>query len=225
MKNVGSDWGLKKLPVLLIFLAFTFLNSCSSNLVGFNSVDLDLRDTVYVHEIHWAGSIDNTKQIENLHDNFIEIRNFYEAPIDISRWSIIIQGEMFQLIIIPDGTILGSKDYYTIGRSTNGAFSHFNLIINDLVIPNSGFILTISDQTGKYSDRFALTNVNRNMPAGEYNENYRKSMVRVVGFFGPEDGNFTYNWETYKASLPSTNVRPEYNTSMFCSPGYSVSGE
>ncbi len=221
MKKKVSKISLRGLPFwkpvyLLNFVLLIFsIYNCELKTKNFNSIDLDLRDVVYISEIHYAGSS------YSKYDNFLEIVNFAEFEIDISKWSLEIKNENFyQLISIPKNVILKPKGIYTIGRTTNGGFTSFDLIHQDLIIPDKGFIIELSDGSGKYSDKFILTNVV--LPGGKSNGFYY-SMIRKTGYFGPEDGNNISNWHTFSLATPSDNVKAD--SKVLASPGKTLSGE
>ncbi|MCX7821017.1 MAG: lamin tail domain-containing protein [Brevinematales bacterium] len=221
MKKKTSTISLWRLPfwkplyIINFIILIASIYNCELKTKNFNSIDMDLRDIVYINEIHYAGSL------YNKYDNFIEIVNFAEFDINIGKWSLEIRSENFyQLISIPENIILKSKGIYTIGKSTNGAFKNFDLINEELIIPDKGFIMELSDGSGKYSDRFVLTNVS--LPGGKSNNSFY-SMIRKTGYFGPEDGDNISNWHTFSLSTPSDTVRIEYK--VLASPGKILSGE
>ncbi len=202
---------------IIIFLIYLFY-SCEIKENFFNYLDEDLRDKIYISEIHWCGSSFSRN------DNFIEIANFEDYSINISRWSITIKAENhYQIITIPDKVTLLSKKAYTIGKTTNGAFKNFDLILENLLIPDTGFIIEISDGSGKYSDKIILTNQENKIYAGGMSNGFYYSMIRKLGYFGPEDGNSISNWHSYSLTFPGQNVKDGYN--VLASPGTNLTGE
>jgi len=196
---------------------FLFVFSCniSNELKRYNASEIDLRELVYIHEIFWEYTVssDNTKT--NLKDCFIEIRNFYDAPIDVSKWSLIIKGGFTQIVYFPEGTKLNSKSFYTIGRTLNGAFTYFDLVFPALDVPNNGGEIFLVDSAGKVADKIIFTN--NGWPAGGRSNNISYSMVRKGDFFGAFEGINESSWQGY--NFTPINVKSDYITTVHCSPG------
>ena len=205
------------LPKLLGAITFLFFVGCnvSGEFYRYNSSDLDLRELVYIHEIFWEYTVSFDKTKTNLKDCFLEIRNFYDAPIEISKWSIIIKGSFTQIFHFPEGTKLNSKSFYTIGRTLNGAFSYFDLVVPNLDIPNNGGEILLVDGSGKIADKIVFTN--SGWPSGGRSNDIAFSMVRKGDFFGPFQGIKPDSWDSYR--FTSFNVKTEYTTTVLCSPG------
>lgn len=191
----------------------------------YNFAVYDLRSEVAVTEIHWAGSVNDRGNSYDL-DNFIEIKNFYYGDVDISLWSVTIEDTygFRQVITIPQNTILKSGQVYTIGRTTNYAFSCFDLIYENLLIPTKNLKITVRDGSGKVIDNVDLSLFDF-MVAGYKLPNLRKSMVRKIGVFGIEKGDNVDNWKSYSLPVASTNVRTNFASTTLCSPGEVLLGE
>lgn len=213
--------------VIVLLFGLLFLSSCigDPSLSYYNFVVSDLRSEVAVTEIHWAGSVDNLGNSYDL-DNFIEIRNFYFGDVDISFWNVVIEDiyGFRQIITIPSNTILRSGQVYTIGRTTNHAFSYFDLVYENLLIPTRNLKVTIKDGSGKVIDIVDLTLFDF-MVAGYKLPRLRKSMVRKIGFFGIERGDNVDNWRSYALPVTTTNVRTDFAINTLCSPGQVLTGE
>lgn len=186
--------------------------------------DLDIRQLVYVSELHWAGTVDNGGNNDNPDDDFVEISNFYSSAIGIGGWTIVVSGSRNHEVVIPSGTTLQPGAWYTIGRTTSGAFSHLDLVDPDFSLPNAGFTLEIKDGAGRVSDTAVFSN-SEALPGGCALPLMRKSAVRRMQFFGPEPGDLVKNWKTYGVSQASSNVRSTYSSAVFCSPGDEIDDE
>jgi hypothetical protein len=188
----------------------------------------DIRGEVYVSEIHWAGSIDNQGQKDDPLDCFIEIHNNAPVPLNLSGWCIRISGSVERLIIIPRGGAIGGGDfivrsggYLTIGRHTNGAFDHLDVIMPDFAIPTSPFTIRVQDPGGRTSDTVDFEQRSY-LPVGTALPLVRRSAVRTENFFGGDDGGSYDSWEEYRefrSWRSYQNIRENYRARVFASPG------
>jgi hypothetical protein len=156
-------------------------------------------------------------------DCFIELHNNAPEPYDLSGWCIRYSGTVDRLIIIPRGpdSIIAPNKYFTVGRSTNHAFSHLDLVITNFTIPASPFIIEVQDPGGRTSDTVDFFQ-RQYLPAGANLPLIRRSAVRTENFFGGDDGGSYDSWDTfgaYETSWDYANVRPNYRSRVFCSPG------
>jgi hypothetical protein len=200
---------------------------------------LETRSSLYVEEVHWAGSVDNNGANSNPDDDFIEICNAYYGLLDFSGWIIIVEGQSYLRIVLPAGTVLDKGQTFTIGNNTNSAFTRFNMIVPGLKLPATGFVINIYDGGGKKYADTADFGVNEPMPvldplavgtylpAGVNLSKIRKSAVRLKDSYGGAMASYytIENWTTYTLSAPNSIVRPSYNKSVFCSPGQVTGGE
>jgi hypothetical protein len=114
---------MKLLPLLLLFSLSCDLGDPVQT---FTVSPLDIRGLLFVSEVHWAGTVDNTGANADPDDDYIELYNSHEAPLPIGGWSVVISGSVNLTIVIPTGSIVASGATFTIGRTTGGAFTNFN---------------------------------------------------------------------------------------------------
>lgn len=215
---------MKHLNYIMILALIILSCSVDPQETYYNYAKLDLRSEIAITEIHWAGSVDTNNNENNL-DNFIEIKNFYYQDIDISSWSIVIEGKNFyQRITIPSNTIIKKDQIITIGRTTNYAFYYFDIVYPNLYIPTMNLKITIRDASGKNIDTVDLLSFD-SLPSGVKLPKLRKSITRKIGFFGIERGDNPDNLKSYQIPLAGTNVRENYRTTTLCSPGQIIPGE
>lgn len=200
---------------------------------------METRSSLYVEEVHWAGSVDNTGANSNLDDDFIEVCNAYYGVVDYSGWIIIVEGQSYLRIVLPQGAVLDKGDTFTIGNNTNGAFTQFDMIVPELKLPSTGFVINIYDGGGKkYADTadFGVNEpmpvldplaVGNYLPAGVNLSKTRKSAVRLKDSYGGAMSSYytIENWTSYTLSAPNSIVRASYNQAVFCSPGQVTGGE
>lgn len=200
---------------LLLLLA-----ACQPNEQYFGITSLDNRGILYFSEIHWSGSVDDTGTYVNSDDDFIELRSWYKGDLDISGWTILVRGSSYHIITIPEGTVISTKEYYSIGNNTNGAFTHFDLVDPAFSLPAGDFDLDIYDGGGgKHADSADFT-AEIEMPAGYDLPALKKSAVRMTDYFGPKDN--LECWANYNSQSTGTYVRTGYRNSVFASPGESL---
>ncbi len=216
---------MKRSPMLLFL--FFFAAACTGLPAGdyFDVSPLDIRGLLYVSEAHWAGSVDDTGSRDNPNDDFIELRSWYKGDLDVGGWTVVVQGESYLLIQLPQGTVIHSRDYFTLGNNTNGAFVYFDLVVPEMNLPAGDFTISIYDGGGQKQADQAVFGGGTSVPAGYNLPLVRKSAVRLTDYFGPVDA--LEPWVTYNATAPNEYVRDGYRNSVFASPGTSLgeSGE
>jgi len=187
----------------------------------YNVSPFDIRGEVYVSEVHWAGSVNNQGEENDLTDCYIELMNNAPVPYDIGGWCLRFEGTVQKLIVIPEGTTLRANNYYTIGRHTNGAFERLDLCLEDFQIPYSRFTLRVQDPGGRTSDSVDFDQRSY-LPAGAILPRIRRSAVRMENFFGADEGGDYTSWKEYRehtSEYATANIAPNYQNSVFCSPG------
>jgi len=182
----------------------------------------DIRGIMFISELHWAGSVDNSGGNDRSDDCFIELYNSDILPRSLKGWTLRFtddHGKILNLITIPDGCTIASRGRFTIGKDTEGAFSYFDFCAPALYIPRSRFKIEVQDAGGRTSDTVDFTK--RDYLPGSALPNERRSIVRYVNAFDQPDANGYESWYV-SASHPETskqNIRTEYRKSMFCAPG------
>ena len=187
----------------------------------YNVSPYDIRGEIYVSEIHWAGSVDNTGAKSDPDDDYIELYNNAYAPYDISGWCLRFSGSTSQMVIFPTNTIIKSGRYFTIGNNTNGAFTQHDLILPGFSIPSSRFMIKVQDAGGQTSDTVDFMQKDY-LPAGAALPRVRRSAVRKTDFFGGEEGSSYDSWEEYlshSTAWAMQYIRGNYQGAVFCSPG------
>lgn len=206
----------KKLHLSVIITMFILI-ACTAQEDYFSTSSLDIRGMAYISEVHWSGTVDNNGENWNPDDDFIEVRSWHKGDLDIGGWSILVIGQSYLVIQVPEGTILSSKQYYTIGNNTNGAFKNFDLVVSNLKLPSSGIEIDIYDGGGaKHADSADFSHYEI-MPAGYDTPALKKSAVRLTDYFGAISS--LDSWQTYNANRPNELVRSNYQSSVFASPG------
>lgn len=213
------------IPYTLILMTLLFLK-CDKDSAVYNVAKIDARGTLCITEVHWAGSIDEYGNNDYPDDDFIELRNYTMGPIDVSNWSIHVQGDYSFIISIPEGTVLSPDEYYTVGHTRARAFNNLSYTNKKFKLPNTPFIVKIKDGGGTTSDSIDFTGKSY-LPGGMSLPLLRKSAVRRIEFFGPEPGDLDYNWMTYNApnGPGALFINSLYDRSVYASPGTRVSGE
>lgn len=201
---------------IIASLFIIVLIGCQADEHFFGTSELDVRGLVYFSEIHWSGTVMPDGTLSDRDDDFIEIRNNYETDLDIGGWTVQINGYPSMNIVIPKATVLKAGEFYTIGKHTNGAFIHFDLLAPELALPPSEFELELFDGGKKRSDaaRFLLE---KQVPGGVNLPGLRKSMVRLSDYFGAK--NSLDSWDNFNAPVTGQRVRVAYSNSVFASPG------
>lgn len=224
MKKRAKHHGTPFILVVVLFLLTTCGMGEPESKSYFNVSPFDIRGEIYITEIHWAGSIDNYATNNQPMDNFIELHNNAPVPYDLSGWCIRFTGKHIQQqIIIPRGpeSIIAPNKYYTIGWSTDYAFTEHDLVLPDFFIPGSPFTLEVQDPGGRTSDTVNFYQRSY-LPAGAALPLIRRSAIRTENFFGGDDGGSYDSWEEfreYTSFWQYQRVRPNYRGRTFCSPG------
>ena len=206
----------------LLFIAGCDIGTPSDS--GFNVSDLDIRGMLFVSELHWAGSVDNYGNNSDPDDDFVELYNTHEAPLDISGWSLVITGGVNLTVVFPAGSIVGSGETWTIGRTTNGAFTNFDYVCPDLVLPSSDIVMTVADGAGKVPDSLELR-ANPHLPAGRSLPLLRASALRLLDGYGVGmNGAQSESWISYSTneetwSVAQAAIRTNYRDTVLASPG------
>ena len=212
-----------KTTIVLLLVFFTFLIlSCGINdpleegVDQYVVSDLDTRGVVFITEVHWAGSV-NSQGIPDPDDDFIEIFNIHETPIDLSGWSFTLSHGQPHTITIPPGVEIQVEGFITIGSKTSGAFPEHDVIVNGLALPNEPFSIRFTAGVGQTADTIDFTSYIR-IPGGSDLPRVKRSMIRDLDFFGSSPGHLASSWATYPINQV-LNISPAYENVVFASPG------
>lgn len=200
-------------------IVLTLSAACTSAPDGeyFAAPDLDIRGMLYVSEINWGGSVDNTGLTNDADDDFIELRSWYKGDLDIGGWTVIVKGTSYTVFQISEGTVLHTREFYTIGNNTNGAFVSFDQVDSRLKLPAGDFSIAVYDGSGRMEADSVSFAGGTTVDAGYGLPLLRKSAVRQTDYFGPLST--LESWVTYNAPEPNGDVRPGYTNAVFASPG------
>ena len=118
------------------------------------------RGSVQINEINWAGSVDDDGNYDP-DDVFIELRNEYHRPYNISGWRIYIDGDYKQSFRLPEiEEPLQPNQHFVIAAKEDGAFGDVADIIDERL------------KLGKRAVRVVLRDADRRLvePAGSATE-------------------------------------------------------
>jgi hypothetical protein len=221
--NEGGIKMIKNIVLIVCSLSIVLLAGCEE--AAFNQASMDVRSTLGVTEIHWAGSIAEDGSANDPDDDFIEIMNYTDAQLEVGGWSICVSSKgSYKVYALPENIKVNAGDIFTVGRSCEGAFRNLDVVISDFCLPNEAFLLELKDGSGVTADApdFALKTW---LPAGTALPTMRKSAIRRIGFYGPDDEFQLYNWMTYAADVSSENVADNYRSTVLASPGEVIANE
>ncbi len=118
------------------------------------------RGSVQINEINWAGSVDDDGNYDP-EDVFIELRNEYHRPYNMSGWRINLDGDYKQSFRLPEmDETLEPNQHFVIAAKEDGAFGD----VADLIEPRL--------KLGKAAVRVELRDADRRLiePAGSAEE-------------------------------------------------------
>lgn len=82
------------------------------------------RGTLHISEINWAGSVDDDGNYDP-DDVFIEIRNEYHRPVNLTGWRIYLDGDYQQSFRLPElEEPVNPNDHLVIAAKDDGAFQN-----------------------------------------------------------------------------------------------------
>ena len=108
------------LQTIVISLVLAGCSIGEPDAARYNVSPYDIRGEIYVSEVHWAGTVDNTGARNTPDDDFLEIYNNSSAPYDISGWCLKFSGTTAQMIVFPTNTVIPSGRYYTVEQHKRG---------------------------------------------------------------------------------------------------------
>jgi hypothetical protein len=164
------------------------------------------RGTVRIHEILWSGSVrdDGTWDPD---DVFLELRNEFNRPVDVSQWHLMIDGPERFVVRIPSETPrIEVGGQLLIAARTDGCFPEPDAVIPDLRFPRGdGFRLTLQDADERLMDAAG----DRHQPpfAGGYDLVASTSMERIALLFGI-DGSMPHAWQFHARRPCPPSVDP-----------------
>jgi hypothetical protein len=210
-------------------LLFTFM-ACNpdpgeiSETVGYRVGDDESsgeRGTVQITEVLWSGSVNNDG-IRDPDDNFIELRNTGDGPVNLSGWQLQISGEVNRTLIIPTSDVtLDVGEHGFVAAKDTGCFPNATWVVSELDFgKGDAFQVTIRDQDERLIEPVGSTS----MPpfAGGYDLVTSRSMERIELMFGGA-GTAPSSWHFYtptEVDVPNdTNVSETCRNLTHASPG------
>ncbi len=187
------------------------------------------RGSVQINEIGWAGSVDDDGNYDP-DDVFIELRNEYHRPVNMSGWRIKLDGDYKRSFRLPDiEDPLEPNDQFVIAAKEDGAFGEAaDLIEERLQLGQRAVRITLRD-----ADRRLVEPVGSatDRPfAGGYDGVTVRSMERTQSLFdniGSQDRSWHTNTDDADPRLIGTdhyeggrqNIAEGYREYTFASPG------
>ncbi|WP_168210590.1 phospholipase D-like domain-containing protein [Persicimonas caeni] len=203
--------------------------------------------SVVISEVHWDGwngepdPSDHTDTVrdEVSNDEFIELYNPTDRPINMSMWTIT-GGDDFKLGFTP-GTVIEPGEYFLVldhnvvpysegdPQRGNHAFLNPDFVLNmandprfpRLNLKNLGFYLDLRDATGEVIDEAGDHGPpfwGGRKTVGDGVVNY--SMERKIGADGSAgDGTKAGSWKASSVDRGGQNVHPDYRDFIMATPG------
>lgn len=175
------------------------------------------RGNMTVNEIHFAGSVrdDGTYDPD---DVFIELWNRHPRPINISRWHVIIEGDVVRTLRLPTITDpIPPNGFYVIAAKADGAFgANADLIVPELKLGKGYVLVELRDNDLRLME--SAGSLGERVFAGGYDLVKARSMERNQVIFA-NIGSNGRNWHAYAAPATFPTVAEGYRTHTMASPG------
>lgn len=210
---------------------------------------LDCQDVI-ISEINWRGSLPNDRTTisdeckrdsSDTHpcDEYIELRNLTNSPIDISYWSIVTNnvgpgsttdacippGFADVVVGIPEGMVIPPNGYFLIVDHLTDAYVNADFVLNvsnDFRFPrlnfiNAGFYLELRDGQGSVIDR--IGDGETPFSGGLGGDDIVRSMERINAgdINNVPSGLDAASWGAAQAA--SSNISGNHNQRTFGTPG------
>lgn len=165
------------------------------------------RGTVRIHEILWSGSVrdDGTWDPD---DVYVELRNEFNRPVDVSGWHLVVEGpEAFVIRVPPETPRIAVGAQLLLAARADGCFPEPDAVLPGLRFPRGdGFRLTLQDADERLIDSAG----DRHQPpfAGGYDLVASTSMERIALLFGI-DGGMPHAWQFHARRPCPTAVDPD----------------
>ena len=217
---------MRAAPLLLLALACNGDPGEPDQIVGYRD-GLDggpnsgERGNLNISEILWSGSVTNNGEWDRT-DQFIEIRNEGNRPMNLTGWFLILEGSREVTWRIPEmEEDLQPSDHMFIATKTSGCFPEPDLVLPDLQIPyGDAFRLTLRDADERLIEPAGST---EHPPyAGGYDLVHSRSMEKIQLMFGGR-GSEPHNWHFYTpepVDVPNNDrISPSCQQHTLASPG------
>lgn len=202
------------------------------------------RGNLIITELHWAGSVrEGLRGVVSYDpdDIFIEVQNKHPRPIHITGWQIIVQtgtghrleddaqgfdDHPIRTFVIPareSGEPVDVNEFVVIAKKRDGAFREADYYLEDLVLPDARFSVTIRDIDDRLIEPAGA--VEQDIFAGSFDLVTARSMERTQLLFANPGGREA-SWHSYSLNpwdeLHETlqqHVHEDYRRYTFASPG------
>ncbi|MBI4235620.1 lamin tail domain-containing protein [Candidatus Peregrinibacteria bacterium] len=156
--------------------------------------------SVVINEIAWAGSADGSN------DEWIELYNVTNSPVDLSGWYIEDDSETVYMI---ESGVLAAHGYFVIEDTEEAVSSYKAQVVTGLSLANAGDSLVLKNKTGQVIDSV-------NTSGGAWfagNSTSKASMERINP---SSSGNDASNWAT---ALSSNGEKGRNGKAILGTPG------
>ncbi len=180
------------------------------------------RGSVLINEIMWAGSVDDDGNYDP-DDVFVELRNEYHRPVNLSGWRLIVRGDYEYSLRLPDfEEALDPNDHLVIAAKEDGAFGEVADVIDERL------------KLGKRAVRVQLRDYDHRLIeaggsetdrpfAGGYDLVTARSMERTQALFdnnGTQDRSWTANIDDITGDVEArSGIREGWRQHTLASPG------
>lgn len=175
------------------------------------------RGGVMITEINFAGSVANDGT-HDWDDNFIELRNKYERPVNISNWRLVVRGDVNETYRIPENSDpIATNEFFVIARKKRGAFAEAaDVFIPDLELGRQHVQITLLDADERLIG--SAGSADHRVFAGGWDTHTVRSMERVQLIFN-NPGRRSRSWHAYSANDGFETIRSNYRNRTLASPG------
>lgn len=180
------------------------------------------RGSIQINEVNWAGSVTDDG-VYDPDDVFIELRNEYHRPVNLSGWRVIITGDYEQSFRLPGiDEPLEPNNHFVIAAKDDGAFGEVADVVDRRL------------KLGKRAVRVELRDADRRLIepvgsaydrpfAGGYDTVKVRSMERTQALFDNR-GNQDRSWHSNTDDMHDEqdareNIAEGYRENTLASPG------
>ncbi len=180
------------------------------------------RGSIHINEINWAGSVDDDGNYDP-DDVFIELRNRYHRPVNLSRWRIYLEGDYEQSFRLPEiSEPLEPNEHFVIAAKEDGAFGDVADVIDSrLKLGKRAVRVTLRDSDRRLIEP-AGSRTDRPF-AGGYDLVTVRSMERTQMLFsniGSQDSSWHSNTDDLNDETEGRrNIREGWRKHTMASPG------
>ncbi len=180
------------------------------------------RGSVQINEIMWAGSVDDDGNYDP-DDVFIELRNEYHRPVNMTGWRLIITGDYELSLRLPEfSEPLDPNDHLVVAAKEDGAFGEVADVIDErLKLGKRAVRVELRDYDHRLIESGG-SSVERPF-AGGYDLVTVRSMERAQSLFdniGGQDRSWTANVDDVDGNAEArSGIREGWREYTLASPG------